>query len=200
MSPGATMERVYLELKARIMAGDFAPGERLDPSRLAENLAASATPVRDALHRLSGERLIESWQHEGFRQPITTDADLRDLYIWAEATLFMALRVPNLPPAMLDPTPERESYADRIARLFHAIAALSANREIRYAINNLTDRSHIVRAAELQVDPDLATDLSVMESSYSQAEWPSLRGSISRFHRGRIRSVGQIASRLRPRD
>ncbi len=194
------MERVYLELKARIMAGDFAPGERLDPARLAENLAASTTPVRDALHRLTGERLIESWQHEGFRQPIITDADLRDLYAWAEATLLMALRAPNLPPAVLDSTPELEFYADRVDRLFHAIAALSTNRELRYAIINLCDRSRIARAIEIEVDPDLATDLSSMEGNYRQAQWATLRTSISRFHRGRRISVGRIASRLRPRE
>ena len=32
MSPGATMERVYRDLKRQIMNGHFAPGERLDPA------------------------------------------------------------------------------------------------------------------------------------------------------------------------
>src|SRR3546814_4258715 len=64
MSPGATMERVYIELKARAMRGEFAPGERLDPAVLARNLEVSATPVRDALHRLSGERIIDSRSEE----------------------------------------------------------------------------------------------------------------------------------------
>ena len=54
------MERVYIELKARAMRGEFAPGERLDPAVLARNLEVSATPVRDALHRLSGACLRSS--------------------------------------------------------------------------------------------------------------------------------------------
>ena len=55
MSPGATMELVYAELKAKVMRGDFAPGERLEPAQLARVLGVSPTPVRDALYRLSGE-------------------------------------------------------------------------------------------------------------------------------------------------
>ena len=66
MSPGATMELVYAELKAKVMRGDFAPGERHEPAQLARIIGVSPTPVRDALYRLSGERLLEAWRHEGF--------------------------------------------------------------------------------------------------------------------------------------
>src|SRR3546814_4967838 len=82
MSPGATMERVYIDLKVRIMTGAYPPGTRLDPRQLARAMDASATPVRDALHRLSGERIVDSWHQEGFRQPLLTEADLVDLYEW----------------------------------------------------------------------------------------------------------------------
>ena len=60
MSAGTTMERVYLELKARIVAAELPPGTRLGPAELAKILDASPTPVRDALYRLSGERVVES--------------------------------------------------------------------------------------------------------------------------------------------
>jgi DNA-binding GntR family transcriptional regulator len=86
------MARVYQALKARVMAGAFAPGERIDPARLSADLAASATPIREALHRLAGERLVESWQQEGFRQPFVTEANLRDLYGWSEDLLRLLLR------------------------------------------------------------------------------------------------------------
>ena len=52
MSPGLTTERVYKVLKIQIMHGQRMPGERLDPARLASELNSSATPVRDALHRV----------------------------------------------------------------------------------------------------------------------------------------------------
>ena len=67
MSPGQTTDRIYHLLKAQIMRGLKRPGERLDPVWLAADLSASATPVRDALHQLLGERMVEAWpsQSEG---------------------------------------------------------------------------------------------------------------------------------------
>ena len=56
MSPGLTTERVYAVLKVQIMEGERAPGERLDPARLASELNPSARPVPDALNPLLGER------------------------------------------------------------------------------------------------------------------------------------------------
>ena len=59
MNSGPTSERVYGALRERILANVFAPGARLDPAVLASELASSVTPVRDALHLLAGEQLVE---------------------------------------------------------------------------------------------------------------------------------------------
>src|SRR3546814_7214237 len=80
MNAGSTMERVYLDLKARIVGGAYPPGTRLDPFHLAKRLAASPTPVREALHRLSGGRIVDSWHQEGFSQPTLAESDLCDHY------------------------------------------------------------------------------------------------------------------------
>lgn len=153
MSPGATMERVYAELKARAMGGRFAPGARLDPVLLARDLSSSATPVRDALHRLSGERLIESWHHIGFRQPVHSETDLRDLYAWTALLLGLALRAPSAAAAGLAVPPCSEDYAARVAQLFRTIGMLSDNHELRQAVGNAPHRydlplhynGHIIR-------------------------------------------------------
>jgi len=58
MIPGATFERVHAGLRARLHAGRFVLGEPLEPQHLADELNASITPVRDALQRLVGERLV----------------------------------------------------------------------------------------------------------------------------------------------
>ena len=92
MSPGPTFDRVYRELKERLMTARFAPGEHLEPVALGETLNASATPVRDALHRLAGERLVEAPLHEGFRAPAPTEPELRDLFEWGAKLLELALR------------------------------------------------------------------------------------------------------------
>lgn len=203
MSPGATMERVYRELKARAMRGEFAPGERLDPSVLARDLDASATPVRDALHRLSGERLIDSWHQEGFRQPILAEADLHDLYEWAAALLTLALagRIPD--PTLPDSAPSESrdlDYAADVARLFRAIAWLSANRELRFAVSNLIDRSHAFRAAELRVDRGCSAAVAAMDEDFRFRRWGALRAKITRFHHRRLAFAGRVVAEMRPRE
>lgn len=203
MSPGATMERVYREIKMRAMHGEFAPGERLDPSVLARDLGASATPVRDALHRLSGERIIDSWHQEGFRQPILAEADLHDLHEWAAALLTLAL-APELPDPAL-PEVERSEvrdsdYANDVARLFRAIAWLRDNREIRFAVTNLIERSQVFRAAELRVDPGCRAAVAAMDEDFCFRRWSALRAKITRFHHRRRELAGRVVAAMRPRE
>lgn len=207
MNAGSTMERVYLDLKARIVAGDYPPGTRLDPFHLAMPLAASATPVREALHRLSGERIIDSWHQEGFRQPIFSEGDLRDLYGWASALLGLALRsAPDHAPPHLHPREESaagkeaEAYPGRLAQLFRCMALLSDNRELRYAITSLVERTHVVRAAEVRVDPIAADALALMEDDFEAQRWSELRSKNMHFHRRRIAWSGRVVAELRPRS
>ncbi|WP_158213694.1 GntR family transcriptional regulator [Sphingopyxis witflariensis] len=197
------MERVYLDLKARIVGGAYPPGTRLDPFHLAKRLAASPTPVREALHRLSGERVVDSWHQEGFRQPIFAEADLCDLYHWASALIWLALRDPPLdlsePEASL-PRMEVEDYPARVARLFRAIALLNGNREIRFAISNMIERSEFFRAAEARTDPSAEQLLSTMEVAFRNAHWTELRSKNALFHRRRVARAGRVVAKLRPRS
>ena len=107
MSPGATFERVYRTLKDQLGSGRFAAGEHLEPAALSQDLHASITPVRDALHRLVGEALVEAPRGDGFRMPLITEAGLRHLYRWNAALLNLAVR-----PAASRPT----AGPDRAAR------------------------------------------------------------------------------------
>lgn len=202
MSPGATMERVYLELRARILAGEFAPGSRLDPAQLARGLSASATPVRDALHRLAGERMIDSWHQEGFRQPILSEADLHDLYGWASALLELALRGSTVDAVILAAAAAApsEGYRGDVARLFRSIAMLSDNRELRYAIANVSDRSGLFRAAEQRIDPGCAATVAAMDEDLRFGRLSALRGKVTRFHRRRLALSGRVVAELRPRE
>ena len=190
MSPGATMERVYLELKARVLAGRYPPGSRLEPAQLATSLGASATPVRDALHRLAGERLIESWHQEGFRQPMLAEADLCDLYSWTAMLLTHALkgRTPHQVAGGLFELAEHGGYAEAAESLFQTIAIGADNRELRGALVNAVERTGVSR--EL---------LAAMEEDYRFGRWTGLRSKITSFHRRRVGQAGRIAAELRPR-
>lgn len=203
MNAGSTMERVYLDLKARIVGGAYPPGSRLDPFHLAKRLAASPTPVREALHRLSGERIIDSWHQEGFRQPIYAEADLCDLYHWASALIALALRDPSLTQSESKPTlptMEVEDYPARVARLFRSVALLAGNREIRLAIVNMIERTEFIRSAEARTDPSAGHLLAALEDAFCSANWAELRRKNALFHRRRVARAGRVVAELRPRS
>ncbi len=52
-------ERAYQELREAIVDGSLAPGERVTERGLAERLAVSATPIREAIKRLEADGLLE---------------------------------------------------------------------------------------------------------------------------------------------
>ena len=57
---------VFESLKQAIVRGDIAPGDWLVESHIAEVLGISRTPVREAIHKLERERLIERQPRGGF--------------------------------------------------------------------------------------------------------------------------------------
>lgn len=201
MNAAATMARVYQAVKARILAGSFAPGDRIDPARLAPDLAASVTPIRDALYRLTGERLVESWQQEGFRQPLVSEPGMRDLYAWSGDLLGLILReAARAPPPAAAPGFDDTDYATGLAESFQWLAGLSPNYEHRAAIASLNDRSHVVRSLEPQVLADFIAPLQPVVDAVVDGRWHDARRHAIRFHAARARAVPALAALMRPRD
>ncbi|MEO3868553.1 GntR family transcriptional regulator [Nonomuraea sp. B12E4] len=62
-------ERVAAHLRAAILSGAIAPGERIRQEELAERLGASRLPVREALRMLAAEGLTEHHPRRGARVP-----------------------------------------------------------------------------------------------------------------------------------
>ena len=62
----ALTDRVYELIKERIIDQAYPPSARLRAEEIASALGVSATPVREALNRLSSERLVVSEPHRGF--------------------------------------------------------------------------------------------------------------------------------------
>ena len=53
----------YAELRRRILSGDLAPGSRLAQYELAASLNMSITPLREAIRKLSSEKLVDLDTH-----------------------------------------------------------------------------------------------------------------------------------------
>lgn len=62
-----SVESVLKELRPGIQRGRYAPGQRLITSELAAQLGTSLAPVREALHILAGEGLVELQPNRGAR-------------------------------------------------------------------------------------------------------------------------------------
>jgi DNA-binding GntR family transcriptional regulator len=68
------------ELRARILAGDIAPGTELSQVQLARDLGVSTTPLREALRRLEAEDLVEARRNRRPRVPVFDVTDVDTLY------------------------------------------------------------------------------------------------------------------------
>ena len=192
MNSGATAERVYEALRRRIMAREFRPGDRLDPAALAETLASSVTPVRDALHMLAGERLVETRTSDGFHLPSIDEPGLKDLYGWTNDVVGLAIRVWR--PAPLPPlggSPEAD-IAERSAKLFAAIASGSDNLEHRHAVFALNARLHAVRTVEPRVIGGVDAELEAIGAGLAEGDRQSLRRLVASYHRRRLRAAAEI--------
>lgn len=188
MNSGYTSERVYGALKARLLAGEFKPGERLDPAQLSETLASSVTPVRDVLNILRGEGLIETRTGEGFFRPHVTAPDLEDLYDWAEQILLLAIRHWPKPaaPALLSDAPASARM------LFEAVCARSTNAEYRRAILGLNDRLEAARMVEPLVLADVEPELEALRTALAQANGNEAARIVTGYHRRRRRQASDI--------
>ncbi|GGE12840.1 transcriptional regulator, GntR family [Gemmobacter megaterium] len=72
-------ERAALRLQREILAGAFAPGDRLGVVELARQYGMGTTPVREGLSRLLSQGLIVATGRRGFRVSEISRADLADL-------------------------------------------------------------------------------------------------------------------------
>jgi DNA-binding GntR family transcriptional regulator len=203
MSPGPTFERVYLALKAQLMSARFAPGEHLEPVGLGEEVHASITPVRDALHRLVGERLAEAPRHDGFRVPLLTEAALRHLYAWNMDLALLALRSARgpvagaeAPSAPTEASTMRAELAEAAARFFSAVGSLSANPEHGAAIAAANDRLAAPRLAEAAVLDGMAGELDQLARLLAKGDLSALRRAIAAYHRRRARAAPHILEAL----
>jgi len=52
-------EQIYQNLRARLMDGEFRPGERLTIASVSKQYGTSITPVREAISRLASEHALE---------------------------------------------------------------------------------------------------------------------------------------------
>ncbi|MCW6530694.1 GntR family transcriptional regulator [Sphingomonas sp. MMSM20] len=193
MSPAHVLEPTYDALRRRLIAGDWPVGHRLEAARLAEQLGVSATPVRDALWRLAGERLVESTPGDGFRVPRLDAGDLRTIFAWHHRLMTMAIRWRGGPFPATDIPQGRDGIAERTALLFGAIAATAHNSELMRAVSQAAARLTPYRQIENDVFPDVERELGAIETLAGGASRSVLLEAIGAYHARRKASADRLA-------
>lgn len=75
-APASLADQAYEAVRDRLVMLDIRPGEPLNDDLLAQDLGTGRTPVREALKRLEGDRLVVAYPRRG---TFATAVDITDL-------------------------------------------------------------------------------------------------------------------------
>lgn len=167
-------EQTYEALRAFILSGELAPGERLVETQLAEKLNVSRTPIREALRQLQRENLLMADTHGGLCVPTLSTEDAMHLYDCRIALEQLAVRE-ACANAIEEEIQEIERWVLRAEALesdmltssnsaqmlgvdycFHrAIASSSHNRWLMSMLDQLFDQMTLLRTQTTRHNPQV---------------------------------------------
>jgi len=78
--PQTLAEYAYAELRSGILEGRFAPGEKLDQTKLAGQFDMSRTPLREVLRRLHSDGLVTMQSHRSAQVATLGVAEISGIY------------------------------------------------------------------------------------------------------------------------
>lgn len=157
----------YAQLRGLILTGALEAGSRLDQNNLAETMAMSLTPLREAIRRLSSEGLIDLDAHRNARVASMSATEARQLF---EVRL-------SLDPSAARLAAERRTEADIAAmraaaarllpvtrawgeealtahRAFHRALYLASHNDVLIRLlDDLWDKSDRYRRVGLELPP-----------------------------------------------
>ncbi|MDH7970715.1 GntR family transcriptional regulator [Sphingomonas sp. AR_OL41] len=204
MAPEAvTSERVYAGLRRAVVGGRYPPGTTLNAQAIAEEFGTSIAPVRDAMHRLVGEGLIEAHHGGGFQIPTLSEDGLRDLYVWHGQVLRLAIKHRSSPSISidmstildaLDPT-NTNAIADATTELFFRLAEGSRNAQHALTIERVGDRLYATRLRETVIK-DRVEELRAVWTVTASGRESAVRDAIWAYHRRRLRRVPALIKEL----
>jgi DNA-binding GntR family transcriptional regulator len=152
-APASLADRAYIAIRDQLIMLDIRPGEPIDDDVLAKSLSMGRTPVREALKRLEGDRLVVSYPRRG---TFATGMDIADLAHISE------IRV------QLEPLAARGA-ADR------------APRTTRAELGELASRIEALDIAQADRTEVMRWDLTVHRAIYQAANNPHLEDVLIRY-------------------
>ena len=170
-------DHAYVELKRRLLAGDFRLGARLKETRLAAILEVSRTPIREALLRLHAEGLVDRRSDGGY-QPVLPDvAEVRSLYEVRAGLELQAIHRPARAGTVHDPAaitdllaewtalredePEPDPKFVLVDESFHvALAAAAGNPVLVDLLRQVNERIRTVRMLDFLTADRIASTVN----------------------------------------
>lgn len=148
--PPTLKEMAFQSIKDAIISKVLEPGEVYSEQRLAEELAISKTPVREALLDLASKGFLTIIPRRGVRINTLTKKEIQDLYLFR--TVLEKGIIPIIMTHLDDMTIQRieeinDKERDAIERN-DTLECLKLNRKFHMAISLLTNNDYIVSALE----------------------------------------------------
>lgn len=150
VEPGSLSARTYWRLRESLIAGTFAPGERMLMADLAERLGTSVTPVREACFRLVSEQALELKSGRFISVPELT----RSRY-WQIRLIRISLEGLAAQLAVDHVTDKEIDRLEKVHRRFvksetsgDAENARIANREFHFGVYNLSGMDMLIAQIE----------------------------------------------------
>lgn len=158
------------QLREGIVAGTFASGDQINEAQLAERLQVSRGPVREALHRLVQEGLLEGRPNRGvFVKHVTT----RDIAEVAEAREVIECAAAEVITAMDVEERERIAQALRDATA-PMVEAMASSDRVRLRRADLAFHTQLVRSGNntrlLRAYTTLATEALICMLHFGDGE------------------------------
>jgi DNA-binding GntR family transcriptional regulator len=152
-------QHVYAQLKDILVNYQVAPGRHLHPNDFVHLMKVSNTPIRDAMHRLSGEHLLVFVPNKGFFTKVLDLAEMRELcvlkFVLLQHSIF-AVETDREDPLVAESERLRgvrhsaELCSAFAEELFELIASQSQSESLTRLLRNLIDRTHYIRTLDLE--------------------------------------------------
>jgi DNA-binding GntR family transcriptional regulator len=202
--------RIYEQLRARIIRGELAPGTRLRERDLAEELAVSRIPLREALPQLEADGFIRTEPRRGAIVSELTLQDVDELFavqlnveVFAAREAALRVAAGGSAEAVVQALKVQTSFLNsgdvdnevRAKAAFHAaIVETTGNQLLIRMMRAVAGRTHWILQLTAEDDPETAPDEHRELCEAISAGDADLAHAVAHVHleRGRRQSMAKL--------
>jgi len=144
------VDRVKRSIREDILAGRIAPGDRLRIAELSARYGVSSIPIREALRRLEGDRLVVIESHRGAVIRAVDRKTVSDMYDVRSAIEALTVRnaAVRATPADIQRLEEHAEAYEKAATESDQLGMLAANQKLHGLIGALSGNPEAARYFE----------------------------------------------------